>query len=387
MNQKFTIGDLANEAGISAKAIRLYEKKGLMKPVAYSEGKYRLYDNNARIVLQKIMTLKYIGFSLDEIGTLLEKDKDNDIHKSLSFQKQLLEIKRNKIDKVLYCVDQAAKRCAGGEIDWNSFTDIMRAVIIDRNADEGYWAALKYGINDEWYAHIYKNIAIRPDERILDIGCGYGLLWRINWNSIPSNVILTLMDLRGTWADDFAAFVGENVHTLKEGTRFEFVWEDIEREASITGKYNRIIANYLFVFLKDPLRLMHRINDALAEGGSFYCIIGGNTFSLEKVAALLSSFDSTYDTVNEKINQIRLKQEEFHNQLCSVFQSVDWVTLNSGLAFKNTNEFLEYYMKKDLIAAYDLNKGKEALEDYLSQLIEKDGRIVIPSETRLYCCR
>jgi DNA-binding transcriptional MerR regulator len=142
MNEKCTIGDLAKEAGISTKAIRIYEKKGLIKPTAYSEGNYRLYDNNAKITLQKIITFKFIGFSLDEIAILLEQDKNNDILKSLSYQKQLLELKRSKIDKVIYCIDQAARRCAGGEMDWKSFADIMSAVIIDRNADEGYWAAL-----------------------------------------------------------------------------------------------------------------------------------------------------------------------------------------------------------------------------------------------------
>lgn len=211
MNEKYTIGDLAKEAGISTKAIRIYEKKGLIKPTAYSESNYRLYGNEAKIILQKIITLKFVGFSLDEIRELLEKDKDNDILKSLVYQKQLLGLKRDQLDRVIYCVDKAAKRCAEGETDWDSFTDIMHAVVIDRNADEGHWAALKYGINQEdWYERIYKDFSIDTNKAILDIGCGYGKLWRNNWRKIPQNVRVTLVDLHGTWADDFSKFVEEN---------------------------------------------------------------------------------------------------------------------------------------------------------------------------------
>ena len=387
MNEKYTIGDLAKEAGISTKAIRIYEKKGLIKPKAYSESRYRLYDNNAIFVLQKIMTLKFVGFSLAEIGALLEQDKENDILKSLSFQRQLLEVKRAKIEKVIHCVDQAYKRCAGGEIDWNSFTDIMRAEIIERNADEGYITAVKYGINKNWYVDIYRNINIKTHERILDIGCSFGLLWRNNWNNIPPNTDITLMDLHGTWADDFEKFVGENIHLLQEGTHFEFVWDDVENEGSIVGNYHRIIANYLFAFIKEPVKLMQRIKKALAEDGIFFSIYAGNSNALETTAALLRDFVSNLDTLNDRINHTKQKHKEFYEQLCSVFQSVDWTTLKSGYAFDNTNDFFDYVLKKELVTAGDLNKRKNELEYSLSKIIEKEGKIIIPNGARLYRCR
>lgn len=386
-NEKYTIGDLAKEAGISSKAIRIYEKKGLINPIAYSEGNYRLYDNKAKIILQKIMTLKFVGFTLDEIGELLEKDKDNDILKSLSYQKQLLKLKRDQIDRVIYCVDRAANRCAEGEMDWDSFTDIMHAVIIDRNADEGHWAALKYGINKEdWYEQIYKNISINPNETILDIGCGYGKLWRNNWSRIPQSVKVTLMDLHGSWADDFAKFVEENSHSLQEGASFEFVWENVENDNSYTEKYNQIIANYLFRFIKEPEKLMHRIKAALSDGGVFYCINGSNTVGIETIATLLKKFYKPLDNIEEKISQRKVENEAFESKLKSIFDSVEWIILENDMEFENAIEFYEYLMKKDFALEYNLDKQKEEFEDYFSKVIEKEGKITIPSETYLYCC-
>ena len=67
MNDKMTSGEIAKKAGVSQKAVRLYDQKGLLKPSEYSEGNYRLYDKEALLILEKIIALKQVGFSLEEI--------------------------------------------------------------------------------------------------------------------------------------------------------------------------------------------------------------------------------------------------------------------------------------------------------------------------------
>lgn len=42
MNDKMTSGEIAKKAGISQKAVCLYDQKGLLKPSSYSEENYRL---------------------------------------------------------------------------------------------------------------------------------------------------------------------------------------------------------------------------------------------------------------------------------------------------------------------------------------------------------
>ena len=41
MDKKMTSGEIAKAAGVSQKAVRLYDEKGLLKPADYSEGNYR----------------------------------------------------------------------------------------------------------------------------------------------------------------------------------------------------------------------------------------------------------------------------------------------------------------------------------------------------------
>jgi len=65
------IGELAARSGVSAKALRLYEQRGLIAPNAHSAAGYRLYGPQALQRLMQVLVLKRSGFSLAEIGALL----------------------------------------------------------------------------------------------------------------------------------------------------------------------------------------------------------------------------------------------------------------------------------------------------------------------------
>lgn len=67
------IGQLAERTGLSRKALRLYETRGLLVPDAHSESGYRLYGAAALARLTEIVVLKRAGFTLAHIATLLER--------------------------------------------------------------------------------------------------------------------------------------------------------------------------------------------------------------------------------------------------------------------------------------------------------------------------
>jgi MerR family redox-sensitive transcriptional activator SoxR len=65
-----TIGELAARAGIQPSAVRYYERRGLIEPPD-REGGWRRYESSALTVLAVIELSKEAGFTLDEIGELL----------------------------------------------------------------------------------------------------------------------------------------------------------------------------------------------------------------------------------------------------------------------------------------------------------------------------
>ena len=69
MNDMLTITELARESGVTARAIRFYESKGLLTP--RRAGTTRIYTYRERGRLQLILRGKRLGFSLTDIGEYL----------------------------------------------------------------------------------------------------------------------------------------------------------------------------------------------------------------------------------------------------------------------------------------------------------------------------
>jgi DNA-binding transcriptional MerR regulator len=68
------IGELARRSGVSAKALRLYESSGLLRPDAHSPAGYRLYGQSALRRLSQILLLRRAGFPLKRIADLISDD-------------------------------------------------------------------------------------------------------------------------------------------------------------------------------------------------------------------------------------------------------------------------------------------------------------------------
>ena len=69
------IGDFSKLSRVSIKALRLYDEMGLLKPVEVDRFTgYRYYEFDQLPRLYRILALKDLGFSLEEIGRLLERE-------------------------------------------------------------------------------------------------------------------------------------------------------------------------------------------------------------------------------------------------------------------------------------------------------------------------
>lgn len=68
----YTIGKLARRASVNPDSIRFYERQRLVFPATKTEAGYRLYDDEAVRRIAFIKHAQRCGFSLAEIGELLE---------------------------------------------------------------------------------------------------------------------------------------------------------------------------------------------------------------------------------------------------------------------------------------------------------------------------
>ena len=72
------IGTAARRAGVSARMVRHYEALGLLAPVARSDSGYRQYSDTDIHTLRFIRRARELGFSMEEIATLLGLWQDKD---------------------------------------------------------------------------------------------------------------------------------------------------------------------------------------------------------------------------------------------------------------------------------------------------------------------
>jgi len=95
--QLLKIGELAALAGISVKALRVYEKKNVIKPVRVDEASgYRYYSAGQLEQVESLMELQDMGFSLAEIEQILsgERSKEEIL--------KLFEEKEHSLQEVLW---------------------------------------------------------------------------------------------------------------------------------------------------------------------------------------------------------------------------------------------------------------------------------------------
>ena len=108
-NDLLRIGEIAGFFNVSVKAVRIYEKMGIIKPAKIDgKTKYRYYTAGQVQQLNAVLDLKEIGFSLAEIKKLLdggmtdEKFMEALVHKKTGWQNiaSSVENKINAIDEI-----------------------------------------------------------------------------------------------------------------------------------------------------------------------------------------------------------------------------------------------------------------------------------------------
>lgn len=96
---EMTVGAAAEAAGVSAKAVRLWESKGLLPPTERSEAGYRLFTDHDVRVLQFIRQAKALDLSLTEIKDILDLQRDGAV--PCDRVTQLLDTRLAEIDRTL----------------------------------------------------------------------------------------------------------------------------------------------------------------------------------------------------------------------------------------------------------------------------------------------
>src|SRR6478752_6728447 len=67
------VGELARRTGLTIRTLHHYDAIGLLRPSLHTEAGYRLYTAGDVARLQRALSLRQLGFSLDEVRDCLDR--------------------------------------------------------------------------------------------------------------------------------------------------------------------------------------------------------------------------------------------------------------------------------------------------------------------------
>ena len=103
-----TISQVAKLTGVSIRTLQYYDEIGLLKPSGLTSAGYRLYDEDALQSLQQILFFRELDFSLKDIMKIMQ-NPDFDRIAAFKKQKELLLLKRNRIDRLIQLLSRLEK--------------------------------------------------------------------------------------------------------------------------------------------------------------------------------------------------------------------------------------------------------------------------------------
>ena len=142
---KMQIKEFAKFTGVSVRTLHYYDEIGLLRPAEVDKVTgYRFYDEQSLLRMQEILFYRELDFSLKNIGEMLSSP-NYDKTKALKEQKRLLELKKERLERLIVAIEDAEK----GE-------NVMKA--FDNSEFETYKAEAqaRWGKTDAYKEHTEK---------------------------------------------------------------------------------------------------------------------------------------------------------------------------------------------------------------------------------------
>ena len=377
----YKTGQFAKLANVSERTIRYYDKIGLLKPSFVMENGYRQYSDLDLLKLQKILSLKHLGFSIEEIFPMV-MDNTN-LKESFELQIDLIE---DKISHLQSLKDALKRASQTPDLSWNMILSLVQLSNEETNIIEQYKNAKnlndrislheKYSTNKQgWFNWLFNQIDFSKVNRLLELGCGNGKLWQENRIDLRNREI---------FLSDISEGMVEEVRN-KLGSDFNCIVADAEKIPFKDSYFDSIIANHVLFYLNDLNLGLKEIDRVLKSDGILYCSTYGKNH-MKEITEIVQNFDSRISLSNHSLYDI-FGLENGEDILSKYFSNIQRMDYQDSLAITESKPLIDYIMSchgnQNEILGPRLNEFKE----YIEELLENNGKIVVTKEAGLFVCR
>lgn len=141
---RISIGEMAKLTGVSVRTLRYYGQIGLLCPETAADSGYRWYGEADVERMQQILFFRELDFPLRDIRAILA-DPQYDKQEALLRQRQLLQMKRKRLDRLLALLEANLK----GE-QTMEFQGFSEAELEAARREYAHEARTRWGGTDAW---------------------------------------------------------------------------------------------------------------------------------------------------------------------------------------------------------------------------------------------
>lgn len=377
----YKTGQFAKLANVSERTIRYYDKIGLLKPSFVMENGYRQYSDLDLLKLQKILSLKHLGFSIEEIFPMV-MDNTN-LKESFDLQIDLIE---DKISHLQSLKDALKRASQTPDLSWNMILSLVQLSNEETNIIEQYKNAKnlndrislheKYSTNKQgWFNWLFNQIDFSKVNRLLELGCGNGKLWQENSIDLRNREI---------FLSDISEGMVEEVRN-KLGSDFNCIVADAEKIPFKDSYFDTIIANHVLFYLNDLNLGLKEIDRVLKSDGILYCSTYGKNH-MKEITEIVQNFDSRISLSNHSLYDI-FGLENGEDILSKYFSNIQRMDYQDSLEITESKPLIDYIMSchgnQNEILGPRLNEFKE----YIEELLKNNGKIVVTKQAGLFVCK
>lgn len=379
----YSTGQFAKLANVTERTIRYYDKIGLLKPSFVMENGYRRYTQSDLLKLQKILSLKHMGFSLDEIYPMVSKEQN--IKESFSMQIDLLDSQIKHLQVIKDSMENFVQNVDERNIDWNQIISLLQMFNIESNIIEQYKNSnnlnVRISLHDQfstnktgWFNWLFNQIDFSKVNHLLELGCGNGKLWE-NRN----------IDLRNR--EIFLSDISEGmVHEVRKklGKDYNCIVADCQAIPFKDGYFDAVIANHVLFYIQNLEKGLSEICRVLKDNGIFYCSTYGKEH-MKEITELAKSFDSRVELSQNRLFDI-FGIENGKAILKKYFKSVQFIPYEDSLIVDKAQPLVDYIMSchgnQNEILGPKISKFKA----YVDSIISKKKSIKISKQAGLFIC-
>lgn len=383
MRNYYKTGEFAKLANVTERTLRYYDKIGLLKPSSILSNGYRQYTDSDLLKLQKILSLKHLGFSIEEIFPIVLEDQN--LKESFKMQIDLIDSRIKHMTAIKDSMESIISTINDKNINWTKIISLIKMSNDDSNIIEHYKNAKnlnvrislhdKYSQNKQgWFPWLFEQIDFSHINKLLEVGCGNGKLWKNNKINLRNREIFL--------SDSSQGMVDEVRKTL--GNDFNCMVFDCEKIPFKDSYFDAVIANHVLFYVYDINKALEEIRRVLNPLGVFYCSTYGSNH-MKEINDIVQEFDSRVILSQTKLYDV-FGLENGLDILRPYFKSIKMKRYEDCLVVDKSKPIIDYIMSchgnQNEIIGPNLNEFRE----FVDSIIQEKGYIKITKDAGLFIC-